>query len=194
VGIAAAGSVAVTDFTVGLIFNLDTTATQILFQVGTNNSLGPTIYIGPTVHMYGVSVDVDSGITISAGTPYFVAMSSSSTLSQTFFVVVNLSTGKIQTASTSTLVNFGNCDQLYLIGNRQAAQLQCTGGIAAVMSTRKFNSLSTLMQWATDPWSFWYPRNIDLTQSQIGAAAAAFKAYWANQNNILVISPGSIVR
>lgn len=100
---------------------------------------------------------INSGITLSVNVPYFIA--ASRTPSDAVFVVVNLLTGKVQTASVgggaSTPLAAGASS--YAIG-MYAAQVW-NGQIAAVMHSGKFTPLATLLQWAADPWSFWYPQS-----------------------------------
>lgn len=112
------------------------------------------------------------GITLTAGVPYFVAASYISP-TQRVAVVVNLLTGQTQTsfaASIATQTAVGNLQ--IRIGDGGAAT-GCNSQVAAAMYSYQYMPLAALLQWAQDPWSFWYPNNFDLGLLVAAGAAPA---------------------
>jgi len=100
---------------------------------------------------------VDSGIAASLSAPYFV-VSSSNTLA-TNFVIVNLASGVLKTATGGSAATFNGGDGNLYFGNRSGIRV-LNGGLAAAMCnvTANIIPMPVLVQWASDPWSFWYPR------------------------------------
>lgn len=121
--------------------------------------------------------------------PYFLAVSMLAT-NPTIgnFVLVNLATGQI----TYETHNFANSSSQvptnYWIGANPQRLFSAEQYTAAAMIATTFLSRERLLAWAADPWSFWYPRRDTML---VGAAAAAFKAYWANQNNYPILGTGT---
>lgn len=120
-------------------------------------SVGSALAFGPI----GIGTSPNAMFVPVAGVPYFIAASASFAASNgpTNFIAINLNTGQIST--TSVLGNTGTPitpDGSYTIGNLQNNKtLPLLGGIAAVMHSTAFLSAPQLLQWASDPWSFWYP-------------------------------------
>lgn len=75
-------------------------------------------------------------------------------------VAVNLTNGVVLSQSSSVAAggapgaDSGTCS----IGNR-GSSLHAQGRIAAAMYSTEFTPISSLLQWAADPWSFWYPQS-----------------------------------
>lgn len=128
-----------------------------------------------------------TGWTIASGVPYFFCASSikGSGSEDIKILLLDLNSGVVRfglfggdnsavTAPTGTIT----------IGNPNNAQ---GWHIAAAMSSRHALSIPEMLQWAADPWSFWYPNPGD---NWIAAQAAAGFPYWAAQNNNFVIGTG----
>ena len=147
----------------GVIFNNAgnvTNTTASLFEL---QAKIPTLVVAST--------SIQSGITLTLNTPYFLAVSYNGLVAN--FAVANLTNGVIQTASISSTHTIGSpgVNQLNLAGT-STASTQLGGGLATVMySTNNYLSLVQLAQWAADPWGFWYPP--DSTYSYIGSSPAA---------------------
>jgi hypothetical protein len=132
---------------------------------GGNNSSKLSIYNG--------SVSTASTISISANTPYFLAYSALNGTA-TNFLALNLSNGVLQTqvAASPGAATAGN--GTYIVGNDTFNDV-CTADIHAVAYFDSYIPMSTLIQWATDPWAFWYPRvgpSIDVWHGTFAAASA----------------------
>jgi len=90
-----------------------------------------------------------------AGRAYFVAASASGT--KINCVVVDLATGRIYLNSVSEGTGLNAPSGTIEFDNGSAASF------AAGMVGYNYLSLQQLQQWAQDPWSFWYPRTLDLS-------------------------------
>ena len=144
-----------------------------------------------TVAFYLASGEASSGITPVANTPYFIAASVYNNAANSAicaFLVMNLRTGKIQTASvTSTNNLIASANGTVAVGNN--GNIQFTQGyMAAAMYAPAVVSLSAMLQWAADPWGFWYPSNFIDEVSGIGILVRGPSAAPAG-----VISTGMIV-
>lgn len=118
---------------------------------------------------------------VSTGVPYFGAFSFTGT-SALAALLLRMDTGVIKTATGAPTGSPVAPNGTYRIG------LNSQSSIAAVMFSTSFLQLPQLLAWAADPWAFWYPRRDTVL---VGAAAAAFQAYWAQQNNMPVIGAGT---
>lgn len=122
------------------------------------NSVGGLNGVGYSSTAFQVLIGNGSttgSIVAVSGAPYFVVASwiNASTL---LFVVTNLSNGEIATQTTTTTRTNGSADTGITIGNRTSGSRNVSG-LAAVAYTNVFLSLTQLLAWAADPWSFWYP-------------------------------------
>jgi hypothetical protein len=142
----------------------------------TNNVTGNTIFLlyipsGTTILTYadsGGSVNL-LDFTPILGHPVFIAICNYN--ASVNWVVRSLLTGRTfsgTVAAFSTITP--DLSGSYLtVGNRDADYLRPATGssIAAVMYAESIPyqlSSRQLLQWADDPWSFWYPQRIDLAE------------------------------
>lgn len=110
-----------------------------------------------------------SGINLIVGVPYFIVASatgpSASTSTWTHnWVVVRLDTGQITTATGTSSQSWAASNGNMLFGGASSGQgnLDADGNLAAAMYSNVFTSVPQMLQWAQDPWAFWYPRTLDL--------------------------------
>lgn len=132
----------------GTIFCNSTTAAGV--ELAIQNSVWAAIWRGVT------NTALSTAFAPVVGRNYFVAVSTS-TAARTHFVVTTLNTGSILTLSTSTIATPSASNGSYEVGNRGSAALPSNSRVAAAMFSAQYSSPSTLRQWASDPWSFWYP-------------------------------------
>ena len=139
--------------TFGFVFKLTaTTATQLIYFG--SGSDGWRIDVSTTVALVSNGVvNTGNSFTLAANVPYFLAMSANDTAVNS--VLVNLSTGQTFTdtksVSGNTAITLVSTDGFMLgYGN--------TVPVAAGMMANAFHGMNDLLQWAADPWSFWYPR------------------------------------
>lgn len=103
-------------------------------------------------------------VIIQPSVPYFIVASNTTAPNSigasrsAIGVKVNLLTGKIailggNSGSTTPVVGSGTLG----IGNRSAAPRAVNGGIAAAAFITRAMTLPEMLEWAQDPWSFWYP-------------------------------------
>ncbi len=114
---------------------------------------------------------ISSGITLTTGVPYFIAVSYNASVAN--FVVVNLNNGVTTTASVSGAHAFVAMSgyNSYGIGGGTGASTYMNGFLAAVMySINNYLSLPQLLVWAADPWAFWYPDD-DLDYRYVGLSS-----------------------
>jgi hypothetical protein len=145
--------------------------------------------IGSSIGMYikGLSspanLELFSGGDVSATissqiytlTPYFVCFNFPANPSIGNFVWTNLTTGavtySVQSGSATTIGNFaGSCAVGADSATGTSDPPHGPGIACAMMSTAKL-SVSQLIAWAADPWSFWYPDNPQ--SDYVGVVAAA---------------------
>jgi hypothetical protein len=106
-----------------------------------------------------------STFTLSVGVPYFVVVTAlgNATASSGIinFFAENLNTGQVS-SNTITGVNFNLLNTVPTIdvgSDGTAGFSNCT--IAAIMYSQNYMSMKQVVQWAQDPWSFWYPQKFD---------------------------------
>lgn len=137
------------------IFNLPSVSgTSTLFQSGAGN--GGTFFIGAgTVQIFnpGTGQILFSGLNPVAGVPYFVIWSYNSSKSNG--LLLNLQTGQVQTI-TGIGGSIATSSGAYWIGIDNGTNF-FAGSLAAVMFSPQFMSIPQMLQWAQDPWAFWYP-------------------------------------
>jgi hypothetical protein len=114
-------------------------------------------------------VTANSGASyVTAGVPYFIA--GSSITGHSNFVSLNLNTGQIKTTATTGTYTAAAGNGTMQIGcNRENSQV-AVGNIAAAMYSGTLLTIQQLIQWAQDPWAFWYPR-VQLPMVKPAAAA-----------------------
>lgn len=137
----------------------------------------------------------DSGLSLVAGNPYFVAVTAGG--SAAHFVVVNLRTGVVQVdisrAVTIAQIFTGGFSVGATGDGASNNRPWSNGGIVAAMFSLKFMSVQELLAWADDPWSFWYQPAANY-EYEIAAAAAAAGLPWkvAGIGGGLVGRPGRL--
>jgi len=103
----------------------------------------------------GTPTNITSSISMVTGAPYFIAVSWDDTIG-VIFVVRRLDTGQLYyevdaDVTNITVTSDGNC-----IAETNGSNNLLVAGLA-------FNtinlSLAELLNWAGDPWSFWYPKS-----------------------------------
>lgn len=97
----------------------------------------------------------ESSFTYTAGVPYFCIISMNGTAT-TNFLAVRLDTGQVF-FSTTTGLSLTAPNGTYRIGRNNTFHLNGSS-LAAVMFAARFMSASEMSLWASNPWSFWYPK------------------------------------
>ncbi|HEV2550801.1 MAG TPA: hypothetical protein VGU20_26045 [Stellaceae bacterium] len=145
------------------------TSNGAIFEILATNI--PALFKGNVNHVAFPS------LSLSAGVPYFLALSA---LSSTTYccVLTNLLTGNIKSQSntvSSISASMGNAT--YLVG-RLSGSAVFHGNIAALSISATGLDLSQLLAWAADPWSFWYPDySDDALQLYVGKASSIILGY-----------------
>lgn len=149
-------------------------STAVIFSSSGGNA-GEQLFVTATtgiIKLSGVSGAGGTSPTIGmeANTPQLIIASNSGSGGVSNYLVMNLLTGVIKT-DVQTASTGGNApDGVYAIGNTTSSPRSLSGRVAAVAFTHSFMSIPELLQWAADPWSFWYPNPGDNWR---GAGAAA---------------------
>lgn len=104
--------------------------------------------------------NISSSLTLTAGVPYFFAVSGNATSFN--FLLMNLSTGAIKTQTVGGSTAFNASAGSYFLANQASSGTSMAGNLAAIMYNHKYMSTPQLVQWAQNPWLFWYPSQIDL--------------------------------
>lgn len=143
-------------------------------STGIGTGIGASATLGLVCNNVGNANSLGSSVAISLGVPYFAAVSVfSSTLAVA--VLKNLQTGQITTFTGAPPAAATAGDGNIYIGNRGTNTRQLGGGVAAAMWSSSFTNLPTLIAWAQDPWSFWYPQKLDLwSMLKVSSGAAVF--------------------
>ena len=156
VGTAIVSNAAMTMAAIGYITSITSGAsTFIVNQTGSSMSLG-ALSAGGDLVMTVNGTSIDSGISFPLSAPVF-CVGSTQINGGTNFVLVNLATGSIKTAAGAGSSAISAGDGNYYFGNRNGIRV-LNGGMAAAMVSVSPSQLSIpqLVQWAADPWSFWY--------------------------------------
>ena len=119
----------------------------------------------------GGFVTYNSTLVLTLNSPYFIAISAVAGVGARL-VAVNLHTGQVYSqvvasatggpTATTTVASWGKG----FLNNFNGVNVACT------MFGSNALSMPQLLQWAQDPWSFWYPRRFDLASMLKGDAAA----------------------
>lgn len=201
-GAGTAGSPATTYFTQSLGTQTDTNATvgAIFYVPGVT---GSTTYLIDNSTGIGLRINSTTSVVLTKSeasttawtipslvnnNPYFLAASVFLNASGTVnYVLVDLLTGKTVSTSAAQAKTPSAANATWQIYST-ATDAGQNRSIACLMQSNAFLSVPQLLQWATDPWAFWYPRRQLYT---VGATAAAFKAYWAANTNLPVLGTGT---
>lgn len=147
-----------------------------------------------SVRLGGVTT-FNSGVSISTNVPYFYAVTLIYDGSGNWrhnHVVRRLDTGAIFGSSgtaTGTPITYTASSMCYGGGDNQPGWVEGSVGPAMVSST--ILSQQQLLQWAADPWAFWYPnKTINLTSSA-ASAGASFRPVWVYEYNPPVLGTGN---
>jgi hypothetical protein len=129
-----------------------------VFQTGTNTGGWDFHINGTTMRITAANVsDNDlTGMTVAAGIPYFAAVSATSAGIKG--VLTNLQTGQI-TTGTHAAQTPGSTNGTITLGENNSTNFT----MAAAMTSGAALSAAQLLEWAQDPWSFWYPPTFDLS-------------------------------
>jgi hypothetical protein len=118
---------------------------------------------------FGTGTVVEGGVIIPTGDPCFLVRSGNAPISKQNWLVCNLRTGKISQNTAATSGTGSSSGSTAIIGTSGSHLNGFAGSIAAVMCSNAFLSPAQLLQWAQDPWSFWYPPAVE---NLIGAGLA----------------------
>lgn len=112
-------------------------------------------------------------LSVALNVPYFVAISidSSNTWNA---VATNLMTGQIRAATKFATATVPSAGTGICHGNSYNHNQPLNGYLAVSMYSNKGMTLADMLQWAADPWSYWYPDNTD--DEIVGIIAAASSA------------------
>lgn len=123
-----------------------------------------------TLMMRISNTNVSSAIPLANGVPYLLITSCDVSIAtnNVNYLALNLATGKY-TTEVNTMGTSSVALDNYIVGN-WGGTLPAGAVVSAAMFSNNFLSLPQMMQWATDPWSFWYPAN---DNDEYGATAAA---------------------
>ncbi len=164
---------------------IDTTASSIVFTTAsTNAGWRLNIASSGTISLTTGAVTDLPGIAISTKVPYFVVVSANA--NNVNYVLLRLDNGVITTlAGTGSSPNAPN--GTYQVGNISAFNLPAKASMAAVMFSATYLPITTLLQWANDPWSFWYPSVVEnrISISLTTISAAAFQAAFVRNRNFV---------
>lgn len=157
-GLTGMSTAAATGCTVAVIFSMSSLANfnSIFTPASSSSSFYITITTG--VPYFNKSSNITfSNMACAINTPYFIAASMSSGAYMNF-VCTNLSTGVVISQQVSTSITFPDPESTFTFGNRQAGDYP-TNLTAAGMynASGPVMSMTDMLAWAADPWSFWYP-------------------------------------
>jgi hypothetical protein len=97
-----------------------------------------------------------TGITITANIPYLIIATGTSTNGSMNYAQTRLDTGAVVTSLNQSSGAQTASAGIYEVGDN-ANQGASIGPVAAFMYAPARISVAAMVQWAQDPWSFWYP-------------------------------------
>jgi hypothetical protein len=152
----------VTPYTLAAIFlwNGTNAATQdICGALATTVSQGVGLSMGstgiPGIRAHSAQV-LSTLPAIVAGRSYFLAISGVSTVGFSI-AYTTLDTGQVFSQFVSDAGAILSATSSFTIGNLGDGSRPLNGSIGPTMFSNVLCSLPQLVQWASDPWSFWYP-------------------------------------
>lgn len=169
--VANAFTGAITGFTSAAILSYSSVGASGLLSIFDDNAANGNLFVyqnsaGHFLALLSSGTSTYSVIQLAANTPYFVAVSANSSVG--VFVVVNLLTGAIQTATVTQAIGFFTPSSTWNIGGQSVSTGRGGSRIAAIMYSVATLSLQQLLAWAQNPWDFWYPPTaLDLIQSSL---------------------------
>lgn len=133
------------------------TAMPAAFKTLINDSIVTfTVNAANNPQLFYNNAQHSSSVTLVAGVPYFIAASAISGGAFNI-LVMNLLTGAITLTSSTSADTFASIGTTIFAGNNNNGAQPMNGGIAAGMYSPAYLSPQQLLQWAADPWRFWYP-------------------------------------
>lgn len=96
-----------------------------------------------------------SSFALVTNTPYFVAASSDA-VGVTNYLALNLATGQIFTATSTKTASAASANGTININEESGRGMY--GSASHWMITLQYQPMAALLQWAADPWPFWYPQ------------------------------------
>lgn len=181
------------DITLATVVRFETTAGARTVGLGatTNNGIHLQLATAQLSLTKGGVADIPSGITITADVWYFLAASYDATAGQVQYLVKDLATGVVRTATVANGSAFAASDGIaYVAHDRNTPSINsyCAGGWIA--TTRV--TLETLRRWAVDPFVFNRPqRRLRYAVAGGGVTLTATRATatWTAASPSVVLSP-----
>lgn len=194
---------AFTALTVATIARVDvvTGAAQTAFSDDTASSnvgAGLFLYVAstlvPQLRCGGSTVQVSvAPPALSMGVPYFVAFTGSVNKAG-YYVIKNLVTGQRWHGTTAafqaTLAGGGGALH---IGNTSSTFAGLDGGVAAAMRSNVELLPQQLLAFADDPWEFWYPSELILTQALATVSTAVTGTFAVTEAPDTAVFAGGVV-
>jgi len=125
----------------------------LLFETGSGIQ-GAMLIVDSLVVKVQCGTNISSGITLTNGVPYFIAVSYNS--SATLFVIKNLNTGAVVTASKSGFTASRSPNGNYTFGDCAGASYGIRGNLATLAYFSGAADLPSMVQLSDDPFSLWY--------------------------------------
>jgi hypothetical protein len=100
-------------------------------------------------------VNIDSGLSLTANTPYLLIASANSTSGTVNFLTKRLDTGAIATATGSDTNSPGAPNGTYTLGSNAGGN-GANAKAAAFLYSAQFMAMAVLREWAADPWGPWF--------------------------------------
>lgn len=148
-----------TNYTIACIFYITSQGSFNILCLN-NNGPSPDFFVDSTSPFnlrLQASGNTLSSIPVSLNTPYFCAVSNSGSTTANF-LLLNLATGAVQTQSTTGAGTSSTFNSTIIVAGVSSFGQQLNGGMAAcAYIANSFLSLPQLLEWAADPWAFWYP-------------------------------------
>jgi hypothetical protein len=96
------------------------------------------------------------------------------------YLAENLLTGQIQfVSSTDASTPPSGLTNCWMIDDSANEPMNAPGGVACGCITNSFLNQSQMMQWAADPWSYWYPRKKYSIVRAAAPAGTLFRPSWS---------------
>lgn len=130
------------------------TGNQGIFNSATVGADGWLFYVSNQLTLFANNSTVSSGTNLVGNIPYFLICSTNSSV--TNFLWMRLDNGVVSTATTSSLTSLTS-NGTYKVASDNFGNATNSRLAAVMFSAGIFMSISQMLQWAQDPWSYWYP-------------------------------------